>query len=237
MTSVHVQFRQIEYHDRYGNPDFRWNIHPSKWLCAAALYILMWGPCKDIFSLTFFQYAMYLVKLVNIAGSLPETVGGRFSFLKKVFTDGYVSSGQTYVPSIIASTCGTSSKALISEYNWGSSSNRKATEVWWYFFTFAEIINFSSGVLSVISRILPSVCFLVTKVVPDFLNLPSMYLICMDKLRYSSCRCILCTCVAARLLPGYSSALSILVQYFMLRASTWFFDDLITGMRIKALLW
>ena len=67
-----------------------------------------------------------MAKLARVRGYLPETVYGCCRCLKNVFTAGLVLSGQTYVPSIMDYSCGTSPKAPISNYNQGSSSNGQA---------------------------------------------------------------------------------------------------------------
>ena len=56
-----------------------------------------------------------------------------------------------------------------------SWSNGHAPSVWWYLFRFSSIITFSSGILSVNSSVILLVCCWLTRVVPDLLNLPSMY--------------------------------------------------------------
>ena len=73
-----------------------------------------------------------------------------------------------------------------------------------------------------ISTMLMLVFCIVTKVVPDFPNLPLMYLIRLDKVRSSFYHCILRTCVAAGPLPASLRVSEILVQYLMLRDSEWF---------------
>ena len=123
----------------------------------------------------------------------------------------------------MAPTCGPSPKALIYEYNRGSSSNGQAPLVWWYFFTFSEIITSSSEFLSVISSVLSSICCWVTKVVPDFLNLTSIYLIRQYRVQSYYICCILRICMAAGTLSTSLKALEILVRYLMLRSSAWFF--------------
>ena len=110
-------------------------------------------------------------------GSLPETVGGYCRCLKNIFTAGFLLSGQTPVPSIIASPCGPSPKAPISEYNWGSLINGQAPSVWCYFFAFSAMIIFSSEVLSMICSGMLSGCSWLKTLVPYFLNLPLIYLI------------------------------------------------------------
>ena len=116
MTSVPIWCRWIEYPDGYAISDFWWIIHTIQSCCAAALHILMWGPCKDVFSLTIFQDSMYSARIIKVRGSLPETVGGKCRCLRNVFTSGYILSVQTYVPSRIYSTCGSSHKATILDY-------------------------------------------------------------------------------------------------------------------------
>ena len=128
-------------------------------------------PVTTYFIWIFFQDSLYLAKLIRVGGYLPATVGRHCRYLMNVFTSGSVSSGQTYGPSIISSTYGYSPKAPISNHNQGLSSNGKYPLVWWYLFMFYDVITFSSGVLSLIFSMIPSVCCLVTNVVPDFLNL------------------------------------------------------------------
>ena len=60
--------------------------------------------------------------------------------------------------------------------------------------------------------------------VPDLLNLLSIYLICLSRVRSSSLLGILCICVAAGILPASSRASARLVQYLMLRASAYCFS-------------
>ena len=216
-----------EYPDKYGISDFLCKINPSKGWCATALYIPMWGPCEDVFFLTVFQYSWYAAKLVRFRGSLSETVVGRCRCLKNVFTSGSVLYGQTYITSIIASTCGISPKALIYKYNQWSSSNGQAPSVWYYFFKFFAIITFSGGVLSVIYSVLKFVCCWVTKVAIGFLNLPSMYLIRLVIVWTSSLLFILRICVDTGTLTASYKALARLLWYSMLRASAWLFDTLI----------
>ena len=69
----------------------------SKGFCAAVLYILMRGPCEDVFYLTIFQDYLYLTILIKVGVFLPNTVGGRCRCLRNVFTSRSVSSGNTYV--------------------------------------------------------------------------------------------------------------------------------------------
>ena len=145
MTSVHVRCVLRDYSNKCGISDFWWKIHTSRGWCAAAWYIPMWGPCKDVFSLTILQDSLCASKLVRVGGSLYDTVVGRCRCLKNVFTSVLVLSGQTYVPSKISSICGPSMKAPISKYNQGSSSNGKAPVVWWCFLNFSAIRTFSSG--------------------------------------------------------------------------------------------
>ena len=113
MTLVPIRCHLTDYPDRYGITDFWWKIHPSKGCCAATLYIHMWGPCEDVFSLTSYQNSLYAAKTIRVEGSLPETFGAHCRRLRNIFTDGSVLSEQTYVPSRIASTCGPSPKDVI----------------------------------------------------------------------------------------------------------------------------
>ena len=53
MKSVHVQCLLRYYLDKNGILEIWWNIHPSKGWCAVPLYILMFGPCGDVFSWLF----------------------------------------------------------------------------------------------------------------------------------------------------------------------------------------
>ena len=99
--------------------------------------------------------------------------------------------------------------------------------VWWYFFAFSAIIASSSGVLSVISIVLPSVCCWVLKVVPDLLNLPSIYLIRQARVRSSSPSWILCIWMDGGPLTESARALTRLVWYSMIRAPSWLFVTLI----------
>ena len=171
------------------------------------------GPCEDLFALTIFQDALYAAKLIRFMGSLSETVVGCCRCLKKVFTAVSVLYGQTYVISRIPSTCRTSLKSPVSKYNQVSSSNGQAPAVWWYLFNFSAIISFSGGIVSVVSSVLMSVCCLVQKVVPGFLNQPSMYLIYLARVRSSSIICVLCISVADGPLPDSNKALARLVWY------------------------
>ena len=123
----------------------------------------------------------------------------------------------------IVSTCVPSPKAPICWYNQGSFSNWKAPLVWCYFFNFSSNITFSSGILSVIYIVMLSVCCWVTRVVPGFLNLPSVYFIRLGRFWSSYLLCILRTCVYGGIFPTSSSASSILVLYSMLISSAWFF--------------
>ena len=86
----------------------------------------MCGPCEDVFSLTIFHDSLQADGPIRARVSLSETVVGRCRCLKNVFTAGSVLSGQTYVMSIISSTCGPSPKSPIYRYNRGSSSNGQA---------------------------------------------------------------------------------------------------------------
>ena len=142
-----------------------------------------------------------------------------------VFTAWSMLSVQTFVPSTISSFCRTYTEAPIYLYIWGSSSNGNSPLVWWYFSRFSSIVTFSSVILSVIYIVLPSVFCWVTRVVPGFLNLPSMYLILMHGVLYSSLVWILRTCVDDGTFPASSSALERLVRYSILRASTWIFAN------------
>ena len=204
MTLVPVQFCIREYPDRYENLHFWWKIHPIKGCCAVTLNIPMWVPCEGLFSLNIYQNSLYAAKLIRVRGYLPETVGGRCRCLRNFFTAGYVSSEQTYMMSIIASICAPSLKPTILKYNRGLSSNGQYPLVcWyfftlcWYFFTFFAFITFYTRVLFVIYSVLLLFCCWVRKVVPDFPNLPSMYLILLDRVWSSSCNWILSTCMAA----------------------------------------
>ena len=172
----------------------------------------MWGPCDNIFYLKIFQDSIYTAKLIRVGGSLTETVDGRCRCLKNVLNAGYVSSRQTQGPSRMASTCGPSTKALISEYNWGSSSNGQDPSVWCYLFKFSAIITPSGGVLSMIFSVMSSYFCWVKKVVPDLLNLPSVYLIHLYRVPYSSLCWILCIWMASGPLPAYSRMSGILVR-------------------------
>ena len=60
------------------------------------------------------------------------------------------------------------------------------------------------------------------EVVPDILNYPLMYFICLGIVWYSSLICILCTCLAAVPFPSSSSSSLRLVRYLMLGDSAWF---------------
>ena len=131
MIPVPLRCRLQDYPDRYVISDFWWKIQPSRWWYAAGLYIMMWGICEDIISLTILQYSLYVAKLTRVRGYLPETFYGCCRCLKNVFTAGSVSYGKTYVTPRIASTCGTSPKAPISDYNWWSSNNSQDPLVWW----------------------------------------------------------------------------------------------------------
>ena len=124
---------------------------------------------------------MYADKVIRVGGSLTEIVGGCCRCLMKVFNSGSGSYGKTYAPSIIASTCGPLPNATISVYEQESSRNGQAPSVWWYFITFSANITFYSGVLSLISSVMPLVCCLLTKLVPDFLNLSLMYFIGLSR--------------------------------------------------------
>ena len=99
----------------------------------------MWGTCEDIFSLTIFQDSLYSNKLIKGGGSLPVTVGGGYKLLMNVFTAVSLLSRHTYMQSRIYSTCGSSPKSPISEYNRGSLSNGPAPPVWWYFSCFLKL--------------------------------------------------------------------------------------------------
>ena len=125
-------------------------------------------------------------------------------------------------------TCGTLPKSQILEYNRGSSSNGQALLFWWHLFTFYTIITFSSGVLSVIYSVLSSVCCLVKKLVPVFMNLPSMCLNRLSRVRYYYCNIILRIYMADRHLPASLRALARLVRYSMLKVSAWFFVIFLT---------
>ena len=70
MTSLPVQCYMREYSDKYGILDLLWKIHPNRGRRAAALYIPMWRPYKDIFYLTIFQDSLYASKLTRIGGYL-----------------------------------------------------------------------------------------------------------------------------------------------------------------------
>ena len=134
-------------------------------------------------------------------------------------------SGQTYVTSRISFTCVLSPKAPIYLYNQGSSSNGRAPLVSWYFFRFSSIITFSSGILSLISCVIPLVCCWVTRVVLVFLNFPPIHFIYLDRVWCYFLLCLLCTCVATVPFPASYSALARLVRYLMLSSSAWFFSD------------
>ena len=56
-------------------------------------------------------------------------------------------------------------------------------------------------------------------VVPDCLNLPSMYLIHISIVQSSYLRCILRICMAAGPLPEYLRSFVILLRYLLLRTS------------------
>ena len=56
--------------------------------------------------------------------------------------------------------------------------------------------NFLQWGLSGISSVLPLICCLVTKAVPNFLDFPSIYYTRLSRVGYSSIRCILGICMA-----------------------------------------
>ena len=122
----------------------------------------------------------------------------------------------------IVSTFVPSPKAPICWYNQGSFSNWKAPLVWCYFFNFSSNITFSSGILSVIYIVMLSVCCWVTRVVPGFLNLTSVYFNRLDRVRSSSLLCIFYTCRDVGPFPDSYSALARLMRYLMLSSSAWF---------------
>ena len=86
-------------------------------------------------------------------------------------------------------------------------------------FKFSAIITLSSGILYVISIVLPYVYCLVTRMIPGLLNLHSIYLIPIARVQYYYFLCILLIYVAAGTLPSFSKASEILVHYSMIRAS------------------
>ena len=86
-------------------------------------------------------------------------------------------------------------------------------------FHVSSIINPSSRVLSMISSAMTSVCCWVTNVVPGFLNLTSMYLIRLSRVRYYSIRCILRIYMAAGTFTASLRTLARLVRYLIIRAS------------------
>ena len=92
-----------------------------------------------------------------------------------------------------------------------------------YFFRFSSIITLSSVILFIISGVLLSVFFLVTRMIPGFLNFPFMYCIRLARLRSYSLLRILRTCMAAGSFPTSYIVSAMLVQYSMLRVSAWFF--------------
>ena len=87
------------------------------------------------------------------------------------------------------------------------------------FFKFSDIITLSSDILSVVYSVLMSVCCLITKMVPGFLNLTLIRLIRLDRVRSSSPLYIFRICVATGHLPASSRASVILLRYSMPRAS------------------
>ena len=222
-----VQCLLREYTHKYGISEFWWNIHPSKGCCAATLCIPVCGPCEDVFYLTIFQDSLQVVRLIRVRGFLSKTVVGRCRCLKNVFISGSILSGQTYVPSRKASTCGPSLNSPLSIYNQGLLSNGQATSIWWYLFKFCANINFSSGIFSVISSVLVSVCCWLTSMVPVFLNLTLMYFIRLTRVRSPSLIFILLICVAAETLPVSYRSSTRLLQYSMLRSPVWFFTALL----------
>ena len=66
-------------------------------------------------------------------------------------------------------------------------------------------------------------CDLLKEVVPDFMNLPFMYLILIAKGKSSSFHFILLTYVPAGPLPASLRDSMILLWYSMIRSSDWFF--------------
>ena len=177
----------------------------------------MWTSLRRIF-LDYFQGSLEAARIIRVEDSLFERVFGSCRCLRNVFSAWPVLSGQTYSPPRIDSNCEPFTETPIYMYIQGSASNRHTPSVGWYF-RFYSIITFSSGILYVISSVLPSDGCLVTRVVSDFLNLPSMYYICLYRVWYYYLLCILRTCVAAVTFPSSYISSERLVRYLMIRDS------------------
>ena len=119
VTLVTVPCFLIEYPDKYGISDFLWNIHTIKVCCDTALYIPMCVLCEDVFSLTIFRILCKQPDSLGSEVTYLKIVVGRCRCLKNIFTDRLVFSDQTYVPSMIYSSCGPSVKAPIYRYKQG----------------------------------------------------------------------------------------------------------------------